>query len=205
MGLSEARIAEAMAAIAATDPLFAKAAAAHGAPQPRIRPRGYRTLLSAIVSQQVSTAAAASIWRRVETAVGDVDDPKRLLAIAPEALRAAGLSRMKVEYAQSLAGLVVDGSLPLAELPDDDEEAITLLTSVRGLGRWSAEIYLLFAEGRPDVFPAGDLALQVQAGRLFADGNRPSERQLRELAARWQPHRGVAALFLWHCYNAPPL
>lgn len=205
MGLSEAHIAEAMAAIAATDPLFAKAAAAHGAPQPRIRPRGYRTLLSAIVSQQVSTAAAASIWRRVETAVGDVDDPKRLLAIAPEALRAAGLSRMKVEYAQSLAGLVVDGSLPLAALPDDDEEAITLLTSVRGLGRWSAEIYLLFAEGRADIWPAGDLAVQAGLAKLLSLEARPSEKQTRELAESWRPHRGATAIFTWHCYNNPAL
>ena len=105
----------------------------------------------------------------------------------------------------SLAGHVLDGSLPLDALPADDEEAIRLLSSVKGLGRWSAEIYLLFAEGRGDVFPAGDLAVQVQAGRMFLDGERPSEKALRTLADGWRPHRGTAALFLWHCYNAPPL
>ncbi|MCG2840715.1 DNA-3-methyladenine glycosylase 2 family protein [Sandaracinobacter sp. RS1-74] len=205
MGLDSQRIAEALAMLSATDPRMAEAARRHGPPEPRIRPRGYETLLRAIVSQQVSTAAAASIWRKLETQVGDLHLPERLIAVSPDELRAAGLSRMKASYAQSLAGHVVDGSLPLDALPEDDEEAIRLLSSVRGLGRWSAEIYLLFAEGRADVFPAGDLAVQVQAGRMFGDGSRPSEKRLRDMAEIWRPHRGVAALFLWHCYNAPPL
>ena len=205
MGLDATRIAEGLAGLAAADPRFAQAVAQYGHPEPRIRAPGYETLLRAIVSQQVSTAAAASIWRKLETQVGDLHSPARLLAVTPEELRAAGLSRMKASYAQSLAGHVLDGSLPLEALPDDDEEAITLISSVRGIGRWSAEIYLLFAEGRGDSFPAGDLAVQVQAGRMFGDGGRPSEKQLREMAEGWRPHRGVAALFLWHCYNAPPL
>ena len=206
MHLDEQRIALGMAALAAADRRFAEAAARHGPPLPRIRQRGYATLLRTIVSQQVSTAAATSIWRKLEALIGDPDDPRHLLAAAPDALRAAGLSRMKVSYAQSLAGHVADGTLPLDHLPADDEEAIALLSSVKGLGRWSAEIYLLFAEGRADIFPAGDLAIQVQAGRLFAaDGARFTERPLRDLAQAWRPDRGVAALFLWHCYNAPPL
>jgi DNA-3-methyladenine glycosylase II len=154
------------------------------------------------VAQQISTAAAASVWRKLETAFGDLEDPALLAAADPEALRAAGLSRQKASYAQLLAGHVLDGSLPLHALPADNEEAIVRLTAVRGLGRWSAEIYLLFAEGRADAFPAGDLAVQVQAGRLFLEGTRPAEKQLRVLAAPWAPNRGIAALFLWHCYNA---
>lgn len=206
MGLTADRIAEGVEALGAIDPRFADAHARHGLPEPRIRPRGYRTLLSAIVSQQVSTAAAASIWRKLEVGIGDLSDPATLMAVSPEELRACGLSRMKASYAQSLAQHVADGTLPLESLPDDDEAAIALLSSVRGLGRWSAEIYLLFAEGRGDVFPAGDLAVQVQAGRLFLpDGSRPTEKPLRAMAEAWRPHRGVAALFLWHCYNAPPL
>jgi DNA-3-methyladenine glycosylase II len=205
MGLTADRIADGVAALAANDPRFGAEAARLGLPEPRIRPRGYETLLRAIVSQQVSTAAAASIWRKLEAQVGDLHDPARLIAVSPEDLRAAGLSRMKASYAQSLAAHVADGSLPLHALPADDEAAIALLSSVRGLGRWSAEIYLLFAEGRGDVFPAGDLAVQVQAGRMFGDGTRPTEKPLRAMAEAWRPHRGVAALFLWHCYNAPPL
>ena len=205
MGLNAERIAEALAGLSAADARFAEALARFGPPEPRIRSRGYETLLRAIVSQQVSTAAAASIWRKLETQVGDLHLPERLIAVSPDELRAAGLSRMKASYAQSLAGHVLDSSLPLDALPDDDEEAVKLISSVRGIGRWSAEIYLLFAEGRPDAFPAGDLAVQVQAGRMFGDGSRPSEKRLREMAEGWRPHRGVAALFLWHCYNAPPL
>lgn len=205
MGLDAEKIARGLTLLSEADPRFAEAVAAYGHPEPRIRAPGYETLLRAIVSQQVSTAAAASIWRKLEAQVGNLHSPARLMEVSAEDLRAAGLSRMKASYAQSLAGHVLDGSLPLDALPEDDEEAIALISSVRGIGRWSAEIYLLFAEGRGDSFPAGDLAVQVQAGRLFGDGSRPSEKQLREMAQRWRPHRGVAALFLWHCYNAPPL
>jgi DNA-3-methyladenine glycosylase II len=205
VGLTAERIADGVAGLGALEPRFAQAVARYGLPEPRIRPRGYETLLRAIVSQQVSTAAAASIWRKLEAQVGDLHDPARLIAVRPEDLRAAGLSAMKASYAQSLAGHVADGSLPLDALPADDEAAIALLSSVRGIGRWSAEIYLLFAEGRGNVFPAGDLAVQEQAGRLFMEGVRPTEKVLRALAEAWRPHRGVAALLLWHCYNAPPL
>lgn len=203
--MDETRIAEGMAALAALDPRIDAARKLLGDPPPRLRPPGYGTLLRAIVSQQVSTAAAASIWRKLEAALGDVETPHAVLASDFDTLRAAGLSRQKIGYAQSLAAHVAEGSLPIHALPADDEEAIRLLSSVKGLGRWSAEIYLMFAEGRADIFPAGDLAVQVQAGRLLLDGERPSEKALREMAEPWRPHRGVAALFLWHCYNAPPL
>ncbi len=205
VGLDASQIRDGMMALATTDAQIAAALARHGLPAPRVRPRGYATLLQAIVSQQVSTAAAASIWNRLRITIGELDDPMRMLAIDADSLRRAGLSRMKVEYVKSLAGHIVDGSLPLDQLPASDEDAIQLISAVRGLGRWSAEIYLLFAEGRPDIFPAGDLALKVQAGRLFADGTRLSEKPLRQLSARWQPNRSAAALFLWHCYNATPL
>jgi DNA-3-methyladenine glycosylase II len=108
---------------------------------------------------------------------------------------------MKASYAQSLAAHVADGSLPLDALPADDEEAIRLLSSVRGLGRWSAEIYLLFAEGRPDIFPAGDLAVQIELGKIMGLEKRPTEKRTRELAEPWRPHRGALSVFLWHHYN----
>jgi DNA-3-methyladenine glycosylase II len=116
-------------------------------------------------------------------------------------LRSVGQSRQKAGYLRSLAALVLSGELDLANLPADDEEAIALLTRIKGIGRWSAEIYLLFAEGRSDVWPAGDLAVQVEIGRLLGLPERPSEKRLREIAENWRPHRGAAAVLAWHSYN----
>jgi len=153
------------------------------------------------VEAQVSVATAASMWRKLEAHLGEDMPPERLLAAEFETLRACGLSRQKQGYARSLCELVVSGELDLTQLPADDEEAIAELTRIKGIGRWSAEIYLLFAEGRPDIWPAGDLAVQVGMGKLLGLPERPSEKQTRELAESWRPHRGAAAIFTWHCYN----
>ena len=115
------------------------------------------------------------------------------------------MSRQKSGYLRSLAQLVTSGELDLGKLPKDDEEAIALLTRIKGIGRWSAEIYLLFAEGRADVFPAGDLAVLVEIGRLLGMADKPSEKQLRELAEAWRPYRGAAAVLAWHSYNSSVL
>jgi DNA-3-methyladenine glycosylase II len=112
------------------------------------------------------------------------------------------LSRQKAAYARSLAEHVADGRIDFARLPEDDEEAIAQMTAIKGIGRWSAEIYLLFAEGRPDIWPAGDLAVQIETGRLLGLPERPSERETRRLAEAWRPHRGAAAIFTWHSYSA---
>lgn len=205
MPIDQKKIVADMQALAKRDPVLAAAWQKWGTPAPRIRPAGYQTLLRTIVSQQISTAAAATVWGRLEEKLGKLSDPAHILAADPAILRAAGLSLRKADYAKSLARHVLSRELPLEALPDDDEEAITLISSVRGLGRWSAEVYLLFAEGRTDVFPAGDRALQLQAGRLYEKTDPPTETALRLLAEPWRPHRGVAALFLWHCYNAIPL
>jgi DNA-3-methyladenine glycosylase II len=125
------------------------------------------------------------------------------MALTDEDLRAAGLSRQKIGYCRSLAELVAGGSLDLHNLPVDDEEAIAALTMIKGIGRWSAEIYLLFAEGRPDIWPAGDLAVQEDVGRLLGYDVRPGERLVRELAEGWRPYRGAAAIFAWHHYKIP--
>ncbi|WP_375288137.1 DNA-3-methyladenine glycosylase family protein [Sphingomonas sp.] len=201
MGLSEAALRADCDALAALEPAFAAALARVGYPPTRIRERGYATLLRTIVGQQVSVHAAASVWRKLE-ALGDPTDPVLVAGHSDEALRACGFSRQKASYARSLAEEVTSGRLDLANLPEDDEEAIAQLVRVKGIGRWSAEIYLLFAEGRPDVWPAGDLAVQIELGRMLGHEARPSEKLTRELAEKWRPHRGALAILAWHHYGA---
>lgn len=205
MGLTAQAIAEGLDHVAARSPGIARALERVGYPDPRIRPTGYRTLLRTIVGQQVSVAAAASVWNRLEALLGEDLPPEDLLAADFEALRGCGLSRQKQGYARSLCELVQTGALDLDSLPAEDEEAIAQLTQIKGIGRWSAEIYLLFAEGRPDIWPAGDLAVQAGLGKLLDLPERPSEKQARDLAEDWRPHRGAAAIFTWHCYNNPAL
>ncbi len=189
-------------ALAAIEPAFAAGLARVGYPPPRQRDRGYATLLRTIVGQQVSVKAADAVWRKLDMIVGDATDPVRIAAATDEQLREAGLSRQKAGYARSLAEEVTSGRLSLDALPADDEEAIAALVAVKGIGRWSAEIYLLFAEGRPDIWPAGDLAVQIEVGRLLGHDARPTEKRVRDLAEAWRPHRGAAAIFAWHHYNS---
>ncbi len=205
MGLAAQQISAGLDAIAAIEPGIARALERTGYPEPRIRETGHATLLRTIVGQQVSVAAAASMWRKLEGLIGPDMDPHALLAASFDDLRACGLSRQKQGYARSLCELVAAGALDFTALPADDEAAIALLTQIKGIGRWSAEIYLLFAEGRPDIWPAGDLAVQAGLHRLLALPERPSEKETRALAEGWRPHRGAAAIFTWHCYNNPAL
>ena len=205
MGLSAAQIAQGLDHIAAINPAIGAAVERVGYPEPRIRATGYRTLLRTIVGQQVSVAAAASVWAKLEALLGEDMPARDLLSADFDALRGCGLSRQKQGYARSLCELVVTGELDLTALPSDDEEAIVLLTKIKGIGRWSAEIYLLFAEGRPDIWPAGDLAVQAGMAKLLGLEERPSEKEARALAEAWRPHRGAAAIFTWHCYDNPAL
>lgn len=201
MGLSAEAIHSGLDALAAAEPRMAQALEIAGYPEPRIRERGYATLLRTIVGQQVSVAAAASMWRKLEAHLGEDVAPEKLIASHFDELRACGLSRQKQGYARSLCEMVLSGDLTFDALPVDDEEAIELLTRIKGIGRWSAEIYLLFAEGRPDIWPAGDLAVQAGLHRILGLDERPSEKETRVLAESWRPHRGAAAIFTWHCYN----
>ena len=187
--------------LAAIEPAFAVALQRAGYPPPRVRDRGYATLLRTIIGQQVSVAAAQSIWNKLEAQVGDLTDPATVAAASDEQLRAAGLSRQKVSYARSLAEEVTSGRLDFAQLPEDDEDAIAQLVKIKGIGRWSAEIYLLFAEGRPDIWPAGDLAVQIEIGRILGQDERPAEKLMRDLAEAGRPHRGAAAILAWHHYK----
>jgi DNA-3-methyladenine glycosylase II len=200
MALSAERIRLCLDALADIEPAFARALSRAGYPEPRIRAPGYQTMLRTIVGQQVSVAAAASIWAKLEVRVGSGLDPAAVAAAPDDLLRAAGLSRQKASYAKSLAEHVASGMLVLDALPADDEDAIAALTAIKGVGRWSAEIYLLFAEGRGDIWPAGDLAVQIEIGRMLDLPERPTERTLRTVAEPWRPHRGAAAIFAWHGY-----
>ena len=195
----------AVQALAEREKAFAEVVERHGFPDPRPGDPGAHTLLRTIVGQQVSVAAARSMWAKLEAAYGDPPELAAILKASDEDLRAAGISRQKAGYARSLAELVLSGELDLHALPEEDEEAVALLTKIKGIGRWSAEIYLLFAEGRPDVWPAGDLAVQVEIGRLLGLKAKPSEKHLREIAERWRPHRGAAAILAWHSYNSSVL
>ena len=200
MGLTADQLRTSLDALAEREARIGTALQSTGYPEPRIREPGYATLLRTIVGQQVSVAAAASVWNKLEVLLGEGCAPDKLIVEEFDALRACGLSRQKQGYARSLAELIISGALPLDALPADDEEAITYLTQVKGIGRWSAEIYLLFAEGRGDIWPAGDLAVQEGVKRILCLDERPSEKAIREMSEAWRPHRGAAAIFTWHVY-----
>jgi DNA-3-methyladenine glycosylase II len=189
-------VAEGAAWLAAREPRFAHALDLTGPLPLRRRAGGFADLMGAIVSQQVSVAAADAIWRRLEAA--GMVEPAAVAAAGEDALRARGLSRQKVRYAQALAqaGIDFDG---LRALPDED--VVATLVAVPGIGRWTAEIYAMFSLGRADVFAPADLALQESARILFALDARPTERALRAMSADWSPWRAVAARLLWAYYR----
>ncbi len=206
MSLTADQLRTALDHVAAREPGIAAALARAGYPEPRGRARGAGTMMRAIVGQQVSVKAAASIWNKLEIACGgDMDDHARIAETPIDVLRGAGLSGQKASYVQGLAQAIATGGIDFHNLPADDDEAVAALTAIKGIGRWSAEIYLLFAEGRPDVFPAGDLAVQIELGRILGLDARPTEKRTRELAEPWRPHRGALAVFLWHHYNIDAL
>ncbi len=167
----------------------------------RVRDAGFSGLLNAIIGQQISNQAAAAIWGRCR-ALPDCLTPTGFLALDETALRSAGLSRPKIAHGRAVAEAFQCGVLATEALAAmSDEEAVRTISSVRGLGVWSAEIYLLFALQRNDVFPAGDLALQAATAHLKNLPTRPTPAALREVAAAWQPYRALAARLLWHWWR----
>lgn len=204
--LDAIRLKAALDRLAERDPDIAAAMPRIGYPAPRIRDPGFATLLNIVVAQQISTKAAAAIWGRLQTAAGPVLSADSLLALTDADFRAVGFSVRKVDYVRDLARAVAEGRLNLEALATCEEaELVARIAALRGFGRWSAEIYGLFALGRVDIFPADDLALQVAAMRLKRLPARPNAKALRELAEAWRPLRGAAAVFLWHYYGAATL
>ena len=191
--------------IARVDAEVARALVSIGYPQPRIRAQGFETFFSTIVSQQISTEAAAAIMQRVRKLLPRLD-ASSLLDLPENALREAGLSMRKVEYVQGLAQAILDGVFVPGDLPTlKNDEAIRAITTLRGFGVWSAEIYLMFSLQRNDVFPADDLALQVALQRLKGLAQRPTPKQARALIEHWAPWRSAGSLFLWHYYRGAPV
>ena len=179
------------------DPRFGRALELTGTPPLRRRQGGFAALLQTICAQQLSVAAADSVWAKL-CATG-ADDPDVVVTLTEDSLRDCGLSRPKARYARALAEAEIDYPA-LASMPEHD--AIAALTAVKGIGVWTAEIYLMFSIGRADVFAPGDLALQEAARMLFDLPERPTEKALRAHAAEWSPWRGVAARLLWAYYRA---
>ncbi|MGK7294561.1 MAG: DNA-3-methyladenine glycosylase family protein [Candidatus Wenzhouxiangella sp. M2_3B_020] len=176
---------------------------------PAERRRGgpsYEHFLRIIAGQQLSVKAAATIYGRLEEAMEHAPEPGRLLALDDERLRAIGLSRQKIGYARGLSEAVLSGELDpagLADLPDD--EIIERITRLKGFGRWSAEMFLLLALGRPDVWPADDLGIQAGLQRLKRMRSRPDRRKTEAAARPWRPYRGAAAIFVWHYHSNAPM
>jgi DNA-3-methyladenine glycosylase II len=204
--LDEGRLGAALDGLCAVDPDIALARDRIGDPPPRVRVAGFATLLRIVTAQQLSTRSAAAIWGRLEQRLGGRVSPEGFLGLAEPDLRGIGFSLRKAEYGRELACAVIDGGLPLDGLAElDDEAVIARIAALRGFGRWSGEIYCLFALGRVDCLPADDLALQVAAMRLKRLPARPSGKALRGLAEPWRPWRGAAAVFLWHYYGRATL
>lgn len=193
---TEADLAEGCAWLAARDPALARVYALTGLPPLRRRPGGFPALMQAICAQQVSVASAAAIWSRILAAGGD--DAACVRAMSEEDLRGLGLSRPKVRYALALAEAELDYDR-LTRMPTT--EAIATLTAIKGIGIWTAEVYLKFSEGRADVFAAGDLALQEGVRLIYELGERPGEKELRQRALAWSPWRAVAARLIWDYYR----
>src|SRR5574341_666027 len=199
--ISGKRLQTALDHLAASDSDLARAIRLVGKPPPRRRPPGFASLLWIIVGQQVSTASATAIWRRLCEA-SEPPTPEGFLALTDEQLKTVGFSRAKMVYGRDLAASILDGRLDLDALAAmTDDEAVGSLTAVRGLGRWSAEVYLLFCLCRPDVLPADDLALLSAAQKVKQLPARPTAGALRIMAEPWRPWRSVAARLLWHYYR----
>jgi DNA-3-methyladenine glycosylase II len=200
--LDERALSTAVEALAARDPALAGIVARHGPPPLWARPARFETLVAIVLEQQVSLASGAAALERLRRAAGAIA-PDAIVALGEDGARAAGQTRQKARYVVALAEAALDGrydAAAIAAAPDDDARAA--LTALLGIGRWTADIYLLMALGRPDVWPDGDLALAASMRRALDLPATPDAATQRAIAERWAPWRAVAARILWHAYLA---
>lgn len=177
-----------------------------GYPEARVRKTGFSTLVQIINAQQLSTKAASAIWSRLEKLNRGVVTPRKIINRTSDQLRQCGLSARKISYVKGLAEMVLAKDLELETLQTlSDSGVIAELTRIKGMGRWSAEIYAMFALGRTDIFPANDLALQIAVQRYKKLRSRPDEKQTRKLSEKWSPYRTSVALLMWKYYGAATL
>jgi DNA-3-methyladenine glycosylase II len=202
---------KAIASLRDADPVMARLIEQNGAVVRRDLKRerpgdAYGTLVRAIVGQQLSTRAAATIFGRVRDLFGGhTPTPKQLLKVAPDKLRAAGLSRAKVDYLRDLAQHVEDGALELELLPElPDEEVAEQLTAIKGLGQWTADMFLMFHLGRPDILPVGDQGIRRAIQVEYGLRKLPDAKRMRKIAKPWQPYRTLACLYLWSSLDNTP-
>jgi DNA-3-methyladenine glycosylase II len=201
MPVTPQELAAAREALARMDPALARAHAQTPVFDWRVREAGFVGLFRMIVEQQVSVASAASVWARLQAGLGEIT-PVALLAHDLDSLRGMGLSRQKATYGQGMARAQLDGTIDLEHLSTlDDAAAVEALVSLKGVGLWTAEAYLLLCEGRTDVFPGGDVALQEAIRWADRADTRPDTREAYARAERWRPHRGVATHLLWAWYT----
>tara|TARA_Y100001960_G_C14760505_1_gene873829 strand:- start:2283 stop:2864 length:582 start_codon:yes stop_codon:yes gene_type:complete len=187
--------------LARKDPILARAIDLTGIPEPRKYVSGYAALLRIIISQQVSNSAGAAIWKKLDDHARGVTADK-ICRFNDKTLRKCGLSRSKVKYAKITANAVCKGELDLKQLESLSDELVrSKLISYKGIGPWTAEVYLMFALKRPDVFPSGDLALAISVKDLLHLDVKPNPNELATIAERWRPYRSAAATLLWQYYK----
>lgn len=204
-GIRQCRLNDMLDCLARQDDHIRAAVDLVGYPKERLRPSNFDTFLRVIIGQQLSVKAAETIYQRVTELMAGCPSADKVIDLDDQALRSVGLSRQKVTYVRSLAQAVITHDLPLDALSTlGDAEAIKAIVTVKGLGIWSAEIYLMFSLGREDIWPADDLAVQVGVARLIGLEARPKPKALREIGMRWKPYRSAAALLVWHYYSKAP-
>ena len=199
--LTEATLRDAVRALATRDASLSRLVVQYGEPPLWERPEGFVTLVRMILEQQVSLASAATLFTRLDGSINGGMQPKPILALGVHGLRALGVTRQKATYLVALAEHVSDGRLDLTTLSTlPDSEALTALQRVSGIGPWTAQVYLLFALGRPDAWPPGDLALHKTLQHVHELAHMPSRHDALQMAEAWSPWRAVAARILWHAY-----
>lgn len=192
---------EAVQALSARDAALAQLVERHGPPPLWVRPEGFVTLARIILEQQVSLESATSLFRRLDAQLPDGLTPGRIIASGADGLRALGVTRQKAAYLFALAEQVVEGRLDLAAMgAEPDDVVLSKLQRVPGIGPWTAQVYLLFALGRPDAWPPGDLALHAALKDVRGLPHVPTSNEAVHLARLWSPHRATAARILWHAY-----